>query len=98
MGRVGIVTFTVESRTYKFKNPLMLKIKLADDGVCLSHIKEPYLFAGDKTFRECIKRIKEQLALIWDDYVLAPDNELSADGIALKNKLSAMAEEVSNER
>ena len=95
---IEIVTFTVESRIFKFKKPLKLKTEHIDGGICLTHPKEPYLTACGKTFGECDKIIREQLALIWDDYVLASDDELTADGIALKNKLSAMAEEVSNER
>jgi hypothetical protein len=91
--KIGIISFKVESRIFKFKTPLWLKGEYVDGGVCLTHSNEPYLTACDKTFTKCEKIIREQLALTWDDYVLAPDNELTLDGIVLKNKLSAMAEE-----
>ena len=91
--QIGIISFKVESRTFKFKEPLMLKAGYVDGGVCLTHNKEPYLTAYDKTFTKCEKIIREELALTWDDYALAPDDELTADGVALKNKLLAMVEE-----
>lgn len=92
--QIGIISFKVESKTFKFKEPLRLKGEYVDGGVCLTHSEEPYLTACDKTFTECEKAIREELAVTWDEYVLASDDELTADGIALKNKLSAMAEEV----
>lgn len=90
---IGIISFKVESRTFKFKDPLRLKTEYVDGGVCLTHNEEPYLSACDKTVTKCEKIIREQLALILDDYVLAPDDELTEEGIVLKNKLSAMTEE-----
>ena len=91
--KIGIISFKVESRTFKFKKPLILKGECVDGGVCLTHTEEPYLSACEKSLGESEKIIREQLALTWDDYVLTPDNELTADGFILKNKLSAMAEE-----
>lgn len=91
--QIGIISFKVESRTFKFKEPLMLKAGYVDSGVCLTHNKEPYLTAYDKTFTKCEKIIREELATIWEEYALAPDNELTPSAIALKNKLLAMVEE-----
>ena len=92
--RMGIVSFQVGHKTYKFKEPLMLKGQYIDGGVCLTHNEEPCLSACDKTFTKCEKIIREQLALTWGDYALAPDDELTADGVVLKNKLLAMVEGV----
>ena len=91
--RIGILSFKVESKTYKFKEPLMLKGGYVDGGVCLTHNKEPYLSACDKTFTKCEKMAREQLAVIWEEYALAQDNELTPGAIILKNKLLAMVEE-----
>ena len=90
--RMGIISFQVGGKTYKFKEPLMLKAKYADGGVCLTHNEEPYLTACDKTFTKCEKIIREELAVIWGEYALAQDNELSAGAIILKNTLLAMVE------
>ena len=83
--RIGIVSFSVESRTFKFKEPLMLEMEYVAGGVCLTHSKEPCLSACGKSFGECEKIIREQLALVWDDYALALDAELIPRAIILKN-------------
>ena len=90
--KMGIVTFQVEFRAYKFKEPLMLETEHVEGGLCLTH-NELCLSACGQSYSECDKIIREELALLWDDYALAPDDELTAFGVALKNKLLAMAEE-----
>ena len=37
--------------------------------------------------------IRENLVTLWEDYALAPDDELIAAAIVFKNRLLAMAEE-----
>lgn len=102
--RMGIVTFQAESRTFKFKEPLMLETEYVEGGVCLTH-KELGLSARGKTFGECDKILRAQLAELWGGFALTPDKELKGfafvkDGVfegtflALKNKLLAMADEV----
>ena len=91
--RMGIVSFSVGSKTFKFKEPLMLETEYIDGGVCLTH-KELGIFASGATFSECEKTIREQLTELWDDYALALDAELIPRAIILKNKLLAMADEV----
>ena len=71
----------------------MLESDNAKGGLCLTH-KELSLFACGKSWGECDDIIREELALIWEEYALAPDSKLSAGAIALKNKLLAMVEEV----
>ena len=101
---MGIVTFQVGSRTFKFKEPLMLETEHVEGGVCLTH-KELGLSARGKTFGECDKILRAQLAELWRGFALASDEELKGfafekdgtfkgDFIAFKNKLLAMADEV----
>lgn len=92
--QIGIISFKVGSRIFKFKEPLRLKNKYVDGGVCLTHSEEPCLTACNKTFTKCEKIIRDELAVLWEEYVLAPDDELTADAIVLKNKLLGMAEEI----
>ena len=93
MVRMGIVTFSVGSRTYKFKKPLMLETEHREGGICLTH-KDLTLSACGKSWGECDEIIREELAMLWEEYAMAPDKELSADAIILKNKLLAMVEGV----
>jgi len=89
---MGIVTFSVGTKHFKFKKPLMLKVEYVDGGVCLTH-EDLSLSACGTSFSECDAIIREELAMIWEDYVLAPDDVLAPSGIALKNKLLGMVEE-----
>ena len=91
--RMGIVSFSAGSKAYKFKEPLMLEQENLEDRICLFH-KELRLVACGSSLSECEKSIREELAMVWDDYALAPDDELTAEAIVFKNKLLAMADEV----
>ena len=90
--KMGIVSFLVGTKIYKFKEHLMLESENAENLLCLTH-KELKLSACGKSWGECDRIIRDQLALIWGEYAMAPDKELSADAIVLKNKLLAMVEE-----
>lgn len=89
MIKMGIVSFTAKSRVLKFKNPLMLETEYVDGGVCVTH-EDLALSACGTSFSECDAIIREELAMIWEDYVLADDDALTVDGVTLKNKLLAM--------
>lgn len=91
---IGIIRFKVNSKTFQFKEPLRLKTEYVDGGVCVTHTEEPYLSACDKTVTKCEEIVREELEVIWNEYVLASDDELTPGGIVLKNKLSGMAKEV----
>ena len=95
MGKVqtGIVDFVVGTRIIKFKEPLMLEDETVEGGRCLTH-KELSLSACGATWQECNDIIREELATLWEEYALAPDDKLTAGAIALKKKLLAMAEVV----
>lgn len=91
--KMGIVTFSVGGRTYKFKEPLMLETENVEGGICLTH-KGLSLSACGKSFSECEQIIREELALIWKEYALAPDDALTPDAIVFKKKLLSMVEGV----
>ena len=91
--RMGIVSFSVGSKAYKFKKPLMLETEYVDGGVCLTH-RDLTLSACGESFSECETIIRKELATIWEEYALAPDDKLTPGAIVLKNKLLGMAEEV----
>ena len=91
--RMGIVSFSVGSKTYKFKEHLMLETVNGEGGICLIH-KGLSLSACGKSFSECEEIIREELATIWEEYALALDDTLSVGAIIFKNQLLAMVEEV----
>ena len=88
---ISITSFEVESRTYKFKKPLMLETEYVEGGICLTH-KSLSLSACGKSLSECEQIIREELAMLWEEYALAPDDELTAGAIVLKNTLLGTVE------
>jgi hypothetical protein len=97
MVKMGIVSFSVGSRTYKFKEPLMLESENIEGELCLTH-KELSLSACGTSWGECDKIIREELAMLWEEYAMAPDDELTAGAIVFKNKLLGMVEELKPQR
>ena len=91
--RTGISTFRVGAKRFRFKDPLMLESEKVEGGLCLAH-KELSLSACGKSWSECDEIIREELATLWEEYALAPDDELTVDAIALKNKLLGMVDEL----
>ena len=91
--QIGIVIFTVESRVFKFKEPLMLEIEYEEGEICLKR-GDLGLSGCGASFSECEKIIREQLIDLWTGFALAPDKELKTKTLAFKNKLLAMADEV----
>ena len=93
MVRMGIVTFAVGIREFKFKTPLMFETEYEKGkGITLTN-KELCLTASGKTYSECDKSLRKDLADMWGDYAMAKDENLTAFGIALKGKLLALAAE-----
>ena len=103
---MGIVSFQVRVttgiRTFKFKEPLILESEYAiiredkdsdsvENEICLSH-KDLGLSACGKSFSECKQIIQEELAMLWEEYALAPDVKLTPGAIVFKNKLRGMVE------
>ena len=90
--KLGISDFKVGEKTIKFKTPLLLDIS-GGPGVT----NKTYIIHDDLslavcggTLLECDEKIREELEMLWGEYALAPDDELTKDAIALKNKLLAM--------
>lgn len=83
--RIWIYTISSQAgdKIHKFKKPLVLEGEKVEGGFCLTH-KELNLSACEKSWRECIDIIREELTILWEEYALAPDDELTADAIALK--------------
>ena len=90
--RMGIISFMVRGKEVRFKEPLMLDNEMIDGQLCLSH-QELNLFVYGYSWGECNDQIHEELAMLWEEYALAPDEELTEDAIALKEKLLRMVEE-----
>ena len=89
---IGIVSFLAGTRIIKFKEPLMLESENMEGGLCLTH-KGLSLSACGKSWSECDEIIREELATLWEEYTLAPDDALTPDAIVFKNKLLGMVEE-----
>ena len=90
---IGIVSFLAGTRIIKFKEPLMLESENMEGGLCLTR-KEPTLCACGKSWGECENIIREELAMLWEEYALAPDDALTPGAIVFKKKLLSMVEGV----
>ena len=88
---MGIVSFLAGTRIIKFKTPLMLEKEIAGGLFFLIH-KELNLSACEKSWGECEEDIREELAMLWEEYALAPDDELTPGAIVFKKKLLSMVE------
>jgi len=53
----GIISFTVKEKTYKFKDPLMLK-QISEERICLCH-EGLGLHACGTSWQECDKKLRE---------------------------------------
>ena len=91
---MGIVTFAVGVVEFKFKTPLMFETEYEEGGGVTLTNKELCLTASGKTFTECDKSLRKDLADMWRDYAMAKAENLTPFGIALKGKLLAMTAEV----
>ena len=89
---IRIVSFTANATVYKFKEPLVLKPEdLGDGKLCLSD-DDLSIAATGSSWTECMDGIYEELEMLWEDYALASDAELTKDAITLKEKLLEMVE------
>jgi len=89
--KIGIITFLVRRRSYRFKEPLILDSGTVDGQLCLSH-EELNLYACGSSWGDCEATIRAQLSELWEDYALAPDEELTMGAMDLKEKLLGMVE------
>ncbi|MCK4731879.1 MAG: hypothetical protein KAT65_05405 [Methanophagales archaeon] len=80
---IPIPKFLVKDDLITFKQPINAEVEFEN---------EQYIFSEDtlkllvvaKTIEEGIKGIKEELAHIWADYILANERELNGDAIKFK--------------
>nr|QNO50913.1 hypothetical protein LELLBOIK_00028 [Methanosarcinales archaeon ANME-1 ERB6] len=83
---IPIPKFLVKNDLITFKQPINAEVEFEN---------EQYIFSEDtlkllvvaKTIGEGIKGIKEELAHIWADYILANERELNGDAIKFKKYL-----------
>lgn len=87
----GISTFQVGTKRFRFKEPLMLTDEVVARGCCLTH-KGLSLSACGKSWSECVGIIREELATLWEDYVMVPDDALTAAAVILKHRILEMVE------
>ena len=81
-----IPKFLVKDNLITFKQPINAEVEFEN---------EQYIFSEDtlkllvvaKTIEEGINGIKEELAHIWADYILANERELNGDAIKFKKYL-----------
>ena len=93
--KLGISDFKVGEKRIKFKTPLLLEPSVVPGAevMCVFY-KDLGLSACDTTLLGCDEIIREELEVLWEEYALAPDDELSEGGIKLKRKLIGMVGEV----
>ncbi len=90
--RMEIDSFVVGSRTYRFKKPLMFEDESTKELLFFSNAELRIIVYGS-SLDECEAGIREELEMLWEEYALASDNELSKDAIKLKERLLGMVEE-----
>ena len=93
--KLGISDFKVGEKKIKFKTPLLLEPRVVPgvEVMCVVH-NDLDLSACDTNLLECDKTIREELEVLWEEYVEAPDDELSEGAIKLKRKFLGMVGEV----
>ena len=89
--KLGISDFKVGEKRIKFKTPLLLEPSVVPGAevMCVFY-KDLDLSACDTTLLGCDEIIREELEVLWEEYVEAPDDELTEGGINLKRKLIGM--------
>ena len=93
--KLGISDFKVGEKRIKFKTPLLLEPSVVPgvEVMCVFY-KDLDLSACETSLLECDEIIREELEVLWEEYALAPDDELTEGGINLKRKLIGMVEKI----
>ncbi len=89
---LSISEFQVGDRTILFNIPILLKVEYQSapyDRFILSN-EELKLLAVSSDMKGCMDAILEQLEDLWDDYVLADEEELNWDAVAFKKFLLSL--------
>lgn len=85
-----------EGLRLRFKEPLRLQPRLYPDNPKFVRVEDPSLgldaFAG--TVGGLLDELAEDLAVLWKNYAMTPDSNLSPKALELKGRLLAAVEEV----
>ncbi|MGB7531546.1 MAG: hypothetical protein WA977_01020, partial [Halobacteriota archaeon] len=80
---IPIPTFLVKDNLITFKQPINAEVEFENEQYIFSEDTVKLLVVA-KTIEEGITGIKEELAHIWADYILANERELNGDAIKFK--------------
>ncbi|MFZ3382739.1 MAG: hypothetical protein WA144_02320 [Candidatus Methanoperedens sp.] len=78
----------------KFKESLIAKVEFVDQMIVVENEEYNILCISDN-WDDCIEQFEEFFVFLYEEFALAPDNELTNDGINLKNKLKKLVVEIS---
>ena len=81
--------FLVKNDLITFKQPINVEVKFENEQYIFSEDKLKLLVVA-KTIEEGITGIKEELTSIWEDYILANEQELNGDAIEFKKYLLSL--------
>jgi|LGVE01.1.fsa_nt_gb hypothetical protein len=87
-----IQNFLVKNDLITFKQPTNVEVEFENEQYIFSEDKLKLLVVA-KTIEEGITGIKEELTSIWEDYILANEQELSGDAIEFKKNLLSLIKE-----
>lgn len=85
-----------EDFLFRLKYPLDVMMAFRD-GFWTVYDEELEILAIAPDLEQCKKDFQEEFCILWEEYVNAPDNELSLDGQKLKYKLREVVEGVVGE-
>jgi hypothetical protein len=92
---IKLQEFVWLGRTFTLKYPLILEPKIDESSQLLTVTDQTIgllIFAENRT--DLIEEIKEQLAFMWDAYVMSQEEELAPDALRLRKKLEQFMSEV----
>lgn len=94
INKIPIPNFLLKNKFITFKQPLNIESEFVNEQYILSN-DELKLLVVAKNIKEGINGIKEELKIIWEDYILAAEKELNGDAIKFKKYLLSLIEEES---
>ncbi|MEY2978118.1 MAG: hypothetical protein ACO31I_13385 [Prochlorotrichaceae cyanobacterium] len=92
---IQLQEFVWLGRSFKLNHPLSLEPETDESSQLLTVTNQTIgllAFAENRT--ELIEEIKEQLAFMWDAYVISREEDLAPDALRLRKKLKAFMSEV----
>lgn len=92
INKIPIPNFLLKKKLITFKQPLNIESEFVNEQYILSN-DELKLLVVAKNIKKGINGIKEELKNIWEDYILADENELNDDAITFKKYLLSLIKE-----